>query len=711
MRIIPVIVLFILLVPFHLAINNQNQTTGTGSDIILFGNQTIGGYGYNNTFYVKGNLSLFGNSSITFINTRIVFESLSGMQSFNVEGNLVLIGSTIVTMGSNLSFIAKGKFQNHVDILKSTLIFSGSFYVSHANLSIRNSTFRKEYNCIPMKTEFLSDSGSILFSSFNITDKSNGNFSSSLSINQNGQPISSPGSYLFSNSIFNGFIPLSDRLNIVLNYTLGNLTGVVNFNIGNSTIGYYNESIDLNKGSRIANISYSLNNFRNISAMSDYGKIPVYIGMPFGENLTIWRSSITFLTNDSLYLNGIAHNFIIFNNSSINMVHDIIISNNAHPYTLDHILNPLKTGVLISFSSNITFISCHFYSNVSGFSPIVCGFNSSYYLLLEAVQTIKSGNIMVNVSNAEPVNVYSSGGTNCSFVSSMEGNIDNIIHSSGKSYHNASGILVYYKNNGSNQGISLFDFKLLYDSWDFYFSVQPSSIFAGKTVKNNYSVRTSYLSAAITTRVTNTSVSISSHLVDNFLNSSNISLNIGISSVFLRNSHSFTLSGVSPNSSRWLNYTFNFTSNENSSFAEISWSMGYNNTLAREYYNGNMSITVPGRFNTYMLNETGMNLSKGWIAFLNGKEYRSFSEKIVVYIDAQKANIFIPGQRMFQPSESNFSLLPGGEKNITFNKNAGILHIIIEGSTPNDLIMVKSVNHAYYVDGNSLNLTISMGNY
>ena len=99
MRVLPVIVLLFLIVPLH-APNGVDSPVNRSMNIVaLSGNQTIGGYGYNTTFYAGKNLSILNQSSISFINVKIIFNVASGISYFNIEGNLSLFGSSISTTG------------------------------------------------------------------------------------------------------------------------------------------------------------------------------------------------------------------------------------------------------------------------------------------------------------------------------------------------------------------------------------------------------------------------------------------------------------------------------------------------------------------------------------------------------------------------------------------------------------------------------------
>ena len=710
MRVLPVIVLLFLIVPLH-APNGVDSPVNRSMNIVaLSGNQTIGGYGYNTTFYAGKNLSILNQSSISFINVKIIFNVASGISYFNIEGNLSLFGSSISTAGSMLNFNDGYKKGDFLRIVDSNLTFSGNMNVSWKNITISNSSFTHAFRNLPMRTIFLNDTGEVSLSRFNVTCQSSAGFSMSYSASQNGQPIVVSGIDPYSGSKNVSFIPLIDQLVISLNYTLGNSTGTIGFHIGNATLGYYNESVSLSRGSYCGSTTYTMNSFSNISSFPQDGKIPVSVFVPFGENVTIWHSGIIFNSNDSLYESGISHNFIIFMHSRIEMANDIMSSNNIREYSLNEVLNPLKTGVYLMDNSTIVFMSPFFYGGGAGFDPVICSTSSSMFILSEVLQRIESRYSSIFVNNPESV---SSAGSmmNASMMGSMELNSNEMVHELGRRYTNYSTVLVFYKDVGSGNLTAIYDFKFLYGSWSFYFSTDPSRIFSGDLYYRNYTVNVSYDSVKLTTSIDNNSVSVDSYVYGNLAVSRSISLGISLGMPSFREDYNFNLSELNGNSGEWLNHTFRFSEFQNSSRGIISWIFRYNNSLVMENESGVENITVPGIMGLFTIREKNLNISGGWIATFNGVTYKSMTSTIAVYLPLSPVRIFVPEQRMYKPASANITAVPGTVYNITFAKILAEVHIDLPGNYKNSQLTIWIGNRSFSDSGSSLNVTLPMGNY
>ena len=127
MRVIPVIVLLFLLISSYGVHHSHSKGISDISSTIIIGNQTIGGTGYNSTFYSAGNITTDADSSVIFLNTNIVFEAKSGISSFTINGNLTLVNSSILTYGSLLDFNDTSIHGTYLVINNSRLNFSGTF--------------------------------------------------------------------------------------------------------------------------------------------------------------------------------------------------------------------------------------------------------------------------------------------------------------------------------------------------------------------------------------------------------------------------------------------------------------------------------------------------------------------------------------------------------------------------------------------------------
>ena len=141
MRVIPAIVLIFLLSSTYGLPHSYGHTVNNGYSTIVMGNQTIGGMGYNSIFYSAGNITTSNHSSVIFLNTNIIFQAVSGMSSFSINGNLTLVHSSITTDGSTLEFNDTSLYGNSLTFNNSRLNFSGSFQVSGKHIEILNTSF------------------------------------------------------------------------------------------------------------------------------------------------------------------------------------------------------------------------------------------------------------------------------------------------------------------------------------------------------------------------------------------------------------------------------------------------------------------------------------------------------------------------------------------------------------------------------------------
>ncbi|MFG1556041.1 MAG: hypothetical protein AAE985_06215 [Thermoplasmataceae archaeon] len=710
MRVIPVIVLLFLLISSYGVHHSVNKGISAESSTIIIGNQTIGGMGYNSTFYSAGNITTDADSSVIFLNTNIVFEAKSGISSFTINGNLTLVNSSILTYGSLLDFNDTSIHGTSLVINSSRLDFSGTFDVSGRNLGIMNSSFTHSYKYLPMKTTFSNDTGNITLSSLNVTDASSASFVDVYTMNQNGQPISITHTYEYSGTRLNPFIPFIDSEAIKINYTLGNVTGSIRISLGNGSSGYINRSIVMDGNSTCINLVYQDNHFSSLNSYPINGKVPVNITIPYGENITVWKSSIVFLSNDSLYLNGTSHNFIIFNNSTMNMVSDSLISNNQSRYSMNGIINPLKRGIILDGNSWVNFISTAFYAGNSGITPIISSENSSFFIYSEVLQRIKSNISYVVIANAEPSELASQVSTISVNITAMEGKANNLLHEVQNCFRTYSTALVEYKIMNSSVK-SIADFILPYSDWNFYFSLNPDEMFSGHRYVENYSVNVSMVDVRINSRAYNNSLEVSAVINDLYENSNNLIMNLSFRMVSYSAYYKFKVSELSLNSMEWYNHTFTFPLIQNTTNGIIAWSLQYNNTLNIETGTGSQSITIPGAIHEFSLYAVNLSMSKGWLVFADGEPFHSSTNLMDIFLPVNTAKIYIPDQRMFYPVNRNLDEKPGLLNNITFSKIIANVSIEISGYPERNNSYLSIGNLVYVPDNRTLNFSLQMGNY
>lgn len=710
MRVIPVIVLLFLLISSYGVHHSHSKGISDISSTIIIGNQTIGGMGYNSTFYSAGNITTDADSSVIFLNTNIIFEAKSGISSFTINGNLTLVNSSILTYGSLLDFNDTSIHGTSLVINSSRLNFSGTFDVSGKHVGIMNSSFTHSYRYLPMKTTFSNDTGNISLSSLNVTDASSASFVDVYTLSQNGQPISITHTYEYSGSRLNPFIPFIDSEAIKINYTLGNVTGSIGISLGNGSAGYINRSIVMDENSTCINLVYQDNQFSSLNSYPINGKVPVNITIPHGENITVWKSSIVFLSNDSLYLNGTSHNFIIFNNSTMNMVSDSLISNNLSRYSMNGIINPLKKGIILNGNSWVNFISTSFYADNSGITPIISSVKSSFFIYSEVLQRIKSNISYVVITNAEPSELASQISTISVNITALEGKANNLLHEVQNCFRTYSTALVEYKIMNSSVK-SIADFILPYSEWNFYFSLNPDEMFSGHRYVENYSVNVSMVDVRINSRAYNNSLEVSAVINDLYENSNNLTMNLSFRMVSYSAYYKFKVSELSLNSMEWYNHTFTFPLIQNTTNGIIAWSLQYNNTLNIETGTGSQSITIPGAIHEFSLYAVNLSMSKGWMAYADGEPFHSSTSLMDFFLPLNTAKIYIPDQRMFYPDIRNLDEKPGLLNNITFSKIIANVSIEISGYPERNNSYLSIGNLAYEPVNRTLNFSLQMGNY
>lgn len=711
MRAIPAIVLLFILVTNQGLPHLNGHVENVVGTTITIGNQTIGGMGYNSTFYSAGNITTENDSSVTFLNTNIVFEATSKKSSFDINGNLTLIHSSIVTDGSILEFNDTSIHGMFLNMSNSRLNFSGSFDVSHKNVEIMNTSLTHSQGCIPLKTTFTNDTGNITSSSLNVTETSSTSFMGVYELNQNGQPITISGRYEYSGCQMNPFIPFIDSETIKMNYTLGNVTGIIGISTGNSLMGFINRSINFNESSTCINLRLEDNQSSNLGSYPITGKVPVNITIPYGENITIWKSSIVFQSNDSLYLNGSSHNFITFINSSMNMISDNLKSNNLRQYSMNGILDPMKRGIMIEGKSSINFISTAFYSSHSGISPIICSENSSFFIYSEVLQRIRSNLSSVSIPNAEPSEMVDQTSKNTINITTMEGKADNLIHNLQSGFQSYSVALVEFKINNSYESTNISDFILHYNTWSFYFSLNPSDTFAGYSYIENYTTNVSMLSLTIHSHDDNSSLEISVALYDLYEISNNITMNLSFKMANYSSYYTFKEVELIPDTTTWNNHTFTFPIAQNSTLGLITWSIQYNNTLNVEEREGSQNITIPGEMHEFSLNAINMTMTKGWIAYADGELFHSSTRIMDIFLQVNNAQIYIPNQRMYFPDIHNIEAKQDSLTNITFSKIVANVSVEISGYSVTNNTFMTIANSIYGLNKYQINIPIPMGNY
>ena len=710
MRVIPAIVLLFLLISSYGVHHSGSPNVSAESSTIIMGNQTIGGIGYNSTFYSAGNITTEADSSVIFLNTNIIFEAKSGISSFNINGNLTLVHSSILTYGSILDFNDTSIQGTSLVINSSRLNFSGTFDVSGKHVGIMNSSFTHSYTYLPMKTTFSNDTGNITLSTLNVTDASSASFVDVYTLSQNGQPVSTTHTYEYSGSRLNPFIPFIDSEAVKINYTLGNVTGSIGISIGNGSTGYINRSIVMDGNSTCINLVYRDNQFSSLASYPLSGKVAVNITIPYGENLTVWKSYFVFLSNDSLFLNGTSHNFIIFNNSSMNMISDSLISNNLSRYSMNGIINPLKKGIILNGNSWVNLISTSFYAGNSGATPIISSSNSSFFIYSEVLQRIRSNLSYVVIANAEPSELASQISAVSVNITAMEGKANNLLHDVQSCLRTYSTTLVEFKiMNSSVKRIA--DFILPYSEWNFYFSLNPDEMFSGHRYVENYSVNVSMLAVRIDSHAYNNSLAVSAVINDLYENSSGITLNLSIRMVSYSAYYKFQVSELSLNAMEWYNHTFAFPPIQNTTNGIIAWSLQYNNTLNIETGTGSQSITIPGIMHEFSLYAVNLSMSKGWMAYADGEPFHSSTNLMDIFLPVNTAKIYIPNQRMFYPHMRNLDEKPGLLNNITFSKIITNVSIEISGYPERNNSYLSIGNFVYEPVNRTLNFSLPMGNY
>lgn len=710
MRVIPVIVLLFLLISSYGVHHSHSKGISDISSTIIIGNQTIGGMGYNSTFYSAGNITTEADSSVIFLNTNIVFEAKSGISSFTINGNLTLLHSSILTYGSLLDFNDTSIHGTSLVLNSSRLNFSGTFDVSGKHVGIMNSSFTHSYRYLPMKTTFSNDTGNITLSSLNVTDASSASFIDVYTLSQNGQPISITHTYEYSGSRLNPFIPFIDSEAIKINYTLGNVTGSIGISLGNGSSGYINRSIVMDENSTCINLVYQDNQFSSLNSYPINGKVPVNITIPYGENITVWKSSIVFLSNDSLYLNGTSHNFIIFNNSTMNMVSDSLISNNLSRYSMNGIINPLKKGIILNGNSWVNFISTSFFAGNSGITPIISSVKSSFFIYSEVLQRIKSNISYVVIANAEPSELASQVSAISVNITALEGKANNILHEVQNCFRTYSSALVEFKIMNSSVKSNA-DFILPYSEWNFYFSLNPDEMFSGHRYVENYSVNVSMVDVRINSRAYNNSLEVSAVINDLYENSSNLTMNLSFRMVSYSAYYKFKVSELSLNSMERYNHTFTYPRIQNTTNGVIAWSLQYNNTLNIETGTGSQSITIPGAMNEFSLYAFNLSMSKGWLVFVDGELFHSSTSLMDIFLPVNTAKIYIPDQIMFYPDIRDLDEKPGLLNNITFSKIIANVSIEISGYPERNNSYLSIGNFVYQPVNRTLNFSLQMGNY
>ena len=107
----------------------------------------------------------------------------------------------------------------------------------------------------------------------------------------------------------------------------------------------------------------------------------IHISIPYGSNLTIWKSSICFISNSTLNITGFSTNYIVLNDTHLVSLNSSF-SGNSFPFTNSGFYDLKKEGFLLQNGSEFIMIGSRFSGSfLTCKSPVITLGNSSFYFL------------------------------------------------------------------------------------------------------------------------------------------------------------------------------------------------------------------------------------------------------------------------------------------------------------------------------------------
>ena len=640
--------------------------------------------------YIRGNFTIGMNNEGLAKCYHLVFEG-GGNRSLSIDSNLSFIHEIITTTNTRLTIRSASGVEN-ISICSSEFNFNGSMLFNNDKLAISNSNFGGRGSHIKMY--YCRDKITTVNSTFNNVARSPEIYHPTGSLDQNSQPISTEGnfSYRYTRTPYFNY-PISEiKFNATYTYN-GN---GINLNIS-SKLGAYlaNDTVHLTENKKTFNISVNLSHPVYLKAVKN-GSENVQLLFPFGSNLTIWVSSIQFISNSTFNYTGFGTNYIILGGTYLTAFNSSF-NGNSEQYGHNGFYNPGKEGFILRGRSNLFMVGSNFKGqNLSEGSPVVSEDNSTFYFLPILKVMFEMYN-KANYYNAGIIKPFGGNSSNFALASKINISTEN------NQMHPSSILPAYFQGNESVVN-SIFSFSIFNRTQ--YFSLKTGSIFQ----EGSYSY-TKYFNNLSSVRV-NSSIRF---------NNSSIALNYSLTGVGATIQGSYTITIIqSGNVAERLNHNitlhkgmdYNYTidlpriKSFKSSNIEFNISLTFNNRIKNVTETDNIGSRISPLFSTYILKPVNLESGSEFSVYLNGTLLKSRNGIIKINSLKSKLEVLATSSGFMAPANKSVIIHPGYNFLKYFHKSG---EVVFDGNIGNKTTIEISGNNYTYSEG--LAISLEYGNY
>ena len=640
--------------------------------------------------YIRGNFTIGMNNEGLAKCYHLVFEG-GGNRSLSIDSNLSFIHEIITTTNTRLT-IRSASCGENISICNSEFNFNGSMLFNNDKLAISNSNFGGRGSHIKMY--YCRDKITTVNSTFNNVARSPEIYHPTGSLDQNSQPISTEGnfSYRYTRTPYFNY-PISEiKFNATYTYN-GN---GINLNIS-SKLGAYlaNDTVHLTENKKTFNISVNLSHPVYLKAVKN-GSENVQLLFPFGSNLTIWVSSIQFISNSTFNYTGFGTNYIILAGTNLTAFNSSF-NGNSEQCGHNGFYNPGKEGFILRGRSNLFMVGSNFKGqNLSEGSPVVSEDNSTFYFLPTLRVMFEMYN-KANYYNAGIIKPFGGNSSNFALASKINISTEN------NQMHPSSILPAYFQGNESVVN-SIFSFSIFNRTQ--YFSLKTGSIFQ----EGSYSY-TKYFNNLSSVRV-NSSIRF---------NNSSIALNYSLTGVGATIQGSYTITIIqSGNVAERLNHNitlhkgmdYNYTidlpriKSFKSSNIEFNISLTFNNRIKNVTETDNIGSRISPLFSTYILKPVNLESGSEFSVYLNGTLLKSRNGIIKINSLKSKLEVLATSSGFMAPANKSVIIHPGYNFLKYFHKSG---EVVFDGNIGNKTTIEISGNNYTYSEG--LAISLEYGNY
>ena len=629
----------------------------------------------NPDIYVYGNLSINGPDTSMFKGYNIIF---SGPREhfLNICINSSISCENIVNTGGSL-VIRNGELARHIQICNSTFNFNGSFMLRNATIKFYN-----DYIGGTAGISFTRDHVSAYHSTFRneapIYFKGIYNVSG---LYQKGQPISSNISEMYEyGALQRDNYPVSS-IAMCLNYTMETSINPVSMKFELNRTFTFSKNFCIENPSGKSRFIWNLSNPWYLSSFKTGTKIPVDFNMSSGSKLTIWDSSICFLSNSTINHTGIDHNFMVLSGTDLYSLSSTFTGNEG-PLFNGGYFNSSRTGIYLENCSRATLVDSGFSCSQKycggNLSPIIKGRNS-------ILEIWKGSHISVSIRRSmfEEKNIAFTG---------MNGNYSRVKeialnHScmEGKQII-GSGMLLQYFSGNHSYIFSSYRYRIY--GLEKFLSIRENTVFnqagANQIVYFN---GTSTINVTLFEKYTSTDTITYVDIKSTCGNTSAMSLRILLNYSGKELKKNFNIETILENKSICIEISMARNPYANKSCLNAMWYISYNNSIFVENMSGSENLPVEQYNYTYNLTEFGVPAWQQWSIIVQNITYASWQNTITLNSSHPFLMVFPQIAGSFGTSVKKEKIFPGTTY-FNYSIRFGTIEFVCNGSSKYDITCV-----------------------